>query len=232
MAEEAAPLAIQAPAEPAAADPNVNNNATMRSGKNTAPVKAKKVVAAKKASSVKAKKSPAKKKAASAAAAGKLKYIDMVAAAIAALKSRTGSSRQAIAKYIAATYKADSVSALRLALKSGAAKGTLVVTKGVGAAGSYKLAPKPAAPKKVAKKPATPKKAAKKPAVKKVAAKKSPAKKTAAKKTAVKKSPAKKKPAAKKAKSPAKKKAPVKKAAVKKSPAKKPAAKKAAPKKK
>merc|ERR1712226_961439 len=79
------------------------------------------------------------------------KYSVMIAAAIAALKDRTGSSRQAILKYICANYKVDAAKAgqhLRMALKAGKPK-------------------KPAAKK--AKKPA-----AKKPAVKpkKAAAKK------------------------------------------------------------
>merc|ERR1712088_352793 len=94
------------------------------------------------------------------------KYSVMIAAAIKALKDRTGSSRQAIAKYICANYKVDAAKAgvpLRLALKKGVAAGTL---KMGGAAG--KKAKKPA--KKAAKKPAA-KKAAKKPAAKKAAKK-------------------------------------------------------------
>merc|ERR1712176_1091047 len=124
------------------------------------------------------------------------KYSVMIAAAITALKSRTGSSRQAILKYIVANYKVDAAKAavqLRLALKRGVAKGTLKAAKG---AGCYKLV-KVEKPKKVKK--------AKKPAAKKPKAKKA-AKKTAAKKAA--KKPAKKaakKPAKKAAKKPAKK---------------------------
>merc|ERR1711979_156206 len=138
----------------------------------------------------------------------------MIAAAITALKDRTGSSRQAILKYICANYKVDAAKAavqVRLALKRGVAKGALKMARASGkGAGSYKVVkvekqkkPKAKKPKK-AKKPA--KKAAKKP--------KKAAKKPAAKKAA-------KKPAKKAAKKPAAKKA-----------AKKPAAKKAAPKKK
>merc|ERR1712024_52276 len=77
------------------------------------------------------------------------KYSVMIAAAIKALKDRTGSSRQAIAKYICANYKVDAAKAgvpLRLALKKGVAAGTL---KMGGAAGK-----KPAAKKPAAKKPA------------------------------------------------------------------------------
>merc|ERR1712115_371917 len=137
------------------------------------------------------------------------KYSVMIAAAITALKDRTGSSRAAILKHIVANNKVDAAKAatqVRLALKMASAKGKN--------AGSYKLV-KVEKPKKVkkVKKPAA-KKAAKKPAAKKVA----------------------KKPAAKKAKKPAAKKAAKKPAAKKAAPKKKPAAKKApkkaAPKKK
>merc|ERR1712186_17598 len=125
-------------------------------------------------------------------------YAVMVAAAIKALKERSGSSRQAILKYIIANNKVGdekkAASRLKLALKKGVAGGALKQVKGAGAYGSFRLAkeePKPKAAK-VAKKPA-----AKKPAAKKAAAKK-PAAKKAAKKPAAKK-PAAKKPAAKKA---------------------------------
>ena len=138
------------------------------------------------------------------------KYSVMIAAAITALKSRTGSSRQAILKYVCANYKVDAAKAgvhLRLALKAGIKKGTLKMAKESGkGAGCYKVV-KVEKPKKVKK--------AKKPAAKKPKAKKA-AKKPAAKKAA-------KKPAKKAAKKPAAKKAakkPAKKAAAKK-PAKK-----------
>ena len=164
-------------------------------------------------------------------------YLEMIKAAIAALKERSGSSRQAIEKYIKANYKVGEVgSHLKTALKRGVASGKFVHTKGVGASGSFKLVKvepekkpkkKPAAKKPAAKpkKPAA-KKAAKK--TKKPAAKKAAAKKPAAKKAATKK-PAAKKPAAKKPKKPAAKKAAKKPAA--KKPAKKTAAKKAPAKK-
>merc|ERR1711878_235767 len=127
------------------------------------------------------------------------KYSVMIAAAIAALKDRTGSSRQAILKYICANYKVDAAKAgqhLRMALKAGIKKGTLKMAKESGkGAGCFKLV-KVEKPKKVKavkpKKPAA--KKAKKPAAKKPAAK---PKKAAAKKPAAKK-PAAKKPAAKK----------------------------------
>lgn len=176
--------------------------------------------------------SPAKKtkKAAPKKPADHPKYIDMIVAAIAALKERTGSSRQAIVKYIKANYKVgDSCDThVKLALKRGVASGALAQPKGTGASGSFKVVKKaePKKPKKpAAKKPAAKKTAAKKPAAKKPAAKKATTPKKAAKKPAKKASSAKKakKPAAKKpaAKKPAKKaaKKPAKKAA-KKSPKK------------
>merc|ERR1712168_51438 len=159
----------------------------------------------------------AKKAAKPKAPAAHPKYSVMIAAAITALKSRTGSSRQAILKYIIANYKVDADKAatqVRLALKRGLKKGTLKQAKVTGkGAGCFKLV-KVEKPKKVkkAKKPA--KKAAKKKPAKKAA--KKPAKKPAAKKAAKKPKKAAKNPAAKK---PAAKK-PAKKAAAKK-PAKK-----------
>merc|ERR1712115_488979 len=156
---------------------------------------------------------PAKKASKPKAPAAHPKYSVMIAAAITSLKDRTGSSRQAILKYICANYKVDAAKAavqVRLALKRGVAKGALKMARASGkGAGSYKVV-KAEKPKKVkkAKKPKAkkPKKAAKKPAAKKAAKKPKKAVKKPAKKAA-------KKPAAKKA-------------------AKKPAAKKAAPKKK
>merc|ERR1712053_8223 len=106
---------------------------------------------------------------------------------ITALKDRTGSSRQAILKYITANYKVDADRAgqhLRMALRAGLKNGSLKNAKESGkGAGSFKLAKvekpkkKPAAKKPAAKKPAAkPKAAKKKPAAKKAA----PAKKAAA----------------------------------------------------
>merc|ERR1711887_447629 len=140
---------------------------------------------------------PAKKASKPKAPAAHPKYSVMIAAAITTLKDRTGSSRQAILKYICANYKVDAAKAatqVRLALKRGVAKGALKMARASGkGAGSYKLV-KVAKAKKVkkAKKPAA-KKAKKPKAAKKPAAKK--AKKPAAKKA---KKPAAKKPAAKK----------------------------------
>merc|ERR1712209_208512 len=110
------------------------------------------------------------------------KYSVMIAAAITALKDRTGSSRAAILKHIVANNKVDAAKAatqVRLALKRASAKGKNAV--------SYKLV-KVEKPKKVkkVKKPAA-KKAAKKPAAKKAAPKKKPAAKKAPKKAAPKK---------------------------------------------
>ena len=169
---------------------------------------------------------PAKKKSAPKAPADHPKYIDMIKAAILALKERNGSSRQAIEKYVKANYKVGEVSThLKLALKRGVAAGVLVQVKGTGASGSFKVnkevkeakpKKKPAAKKPAAKKPAAAKKP-KKPAAKKATTKKASAKKPAAKKVA--KKPAAKKPAKPAAKKPAAKKPAAKKAA--KKPAKK-----------
>merc|ERR1712128_165960 len=63
------------------------------------------------------------------------KYSVMIATAITALKSRTGSSRQAILKYVIANNKVDAVKAgtqIRLALKRGVVKGALKMAKATG----------------------------------------------------------------------------------------------------
>merc|ERR1712079_451792 len=60
------------------------------------------------------------------------KYSVMIAAAIAALKDRTGSSRQAILKYICANYKVDAAKAgqhLRMAKESGKGAGCFKLVK-------------------------------------------------------------------------------------------------------
>ena len=164
-----------------------------------------------------------KKKAAPKKPADHPKYIEMVIAAITALKDRKGSSRQAIVKYIKANYKVgDNADVhIKMALKRGVVAGGLAQPKGTGASGSFKVVKK----EEPKKKPAAKKPAAKKPAAKKPAAKKStPKKKKAAVKKTTKSTP-KKKTAAKKATSA--KKAAAKKPAAKKPAAKKPAAKKA-----
>ena len=165
-----------------------------------------------------------KKKAAPKKPADHPKYSEMIEAAIAALKERSGSSRQAILKYITANYKVGDGAGthVKLALKRGVASGLIKQVKGSGASGSFKNAEKakPKPKKPAAKKPAA--KKAKKPAAKKATpkkAKKPAAKKPAAKKATPKKAkkPAAKKPAAKKpaAKKPAKKTKTPKKAAKK-----------------
>merc|ERR1712210_65077 len=122
-------------------------------------------------------------------------YIAMVKAAIAALKERNGSSRQAIIKYVMANYKVGNDqkpvnSRVKMALRRGTAKGALKhVGKGAGANGSFKVAEKAAKAKKAAAaKPKKAKSPKKKPAAKKPAAKKTPAaaKKTVKKATAAK----------------------------------------------
>jgi FKBP-type peptidyl-prolyl cis-trans isomerase len=54
--------------------------------------------------------------------------LDKAVAAIRALKSHKGSSRQAIAKFLKEEYGSDNAAALRTALKKGAANGTLLQT--------------------------------------------------------------------------------------------------------
>merc|ERR1719369_2107115 len=144
------------------------------------------------------------------------KYSDMVVAAILAMKSRTGSNRQAILKHVMANNQVNvdqAANRVKLAIKNGLDKGILRSFKDSGkGAGAFKLteehkqiikdqekqAKKAAAKKaagkakKTAKKP-TVKKAAKKPVAKKVA-KKPMAKKVAAKKVAKKPAKTAKKP--------------------------------------
>merc|ERR1712018_643546 len=83
-------------------------------------------------------------------------YKVMIAAAIASLKNRSGSSRQAIQKYIEANYKdiTNCAQHLRVALKNGVEKGDFVRVKGTGVSVSFKLAKKEAPKKPAAKKPA------------------------------------------------------------------------------
>merc|ERR1712202_119605 len=96
-------------------------------------------------------------------------YSVMIGESIKAMKDRSGSSRQAIMKYICANYKVDAAKAgvpLRLALKKGVAAGTLKMGGAAGkkGAGCFKIGEKAKVekkkkPKKVVKK--------KKPAAKK-----------------------------------------------------------------
>lgn len=166
-------------------------------------------------------KAPKKKTASKPkATASHPQYKVMVNAAIAALKERGGSSRQAILKYIVANYKlGDNPTAinarLKSALKAGVKAGSLKQSKGTGAAGSFRLGEKtteekPAVKKVAEKKAKSPKKAAakpKKPTAEKKAATKSPKKTTTKKPAAPKKVKSPKKVSAakpKKAKSPKK----------------------------
>lgn len=107
------------------------------------------------------------------------KYIDMIVNAIKALADKSGSSRQAINKYIVKEYSLTENNhhnaMLKQALKRGSgANGPLVHNKGKGAAGSFKIKPAPVKPAKPAAKKAPAKKKA---PVKKSAAKKGPSKK-------------------------------------------------------
>ncbi|KAL4708224.1 hypothetical protein ACJJTC_014514 [Scirpophaga incertulas] len=88
------------------------------------------------------------------------KTSEMVNSAIMELKERSGSSLQAIKKYIAAQYKVDAEKLapfIRKYLKSAVESGALIQTKGKGASGSFKLESKSAASKKPAagKKPSS-----------------------------------------------------------------------------
>ncbi|EDV28312.1 Histone H1.0 [Trichoplax sp. H2] len=175
-------------------------------------------------SSDQAAAAPAKKVSKPKVAPAHPKYIEMISAAIRALNERSGSSRQAISKWITANYKISETSAsthIKLALKRGVTSGTLIHTKGLGASGSFKLVKKVEKPKKkkvVKKKPAAKKPAKKtKPKTKKAASPKKAAKKPAAKKD--------KKPAKKAAKKPTTKKSTPKKTTTKKDKAKKSKAK-------
>ncbi|NWY54004.1 H5 protein, partial [Chionis minor] len=96
-------------------------------------------------------------------------YSDMIAAAIRAEKSRGGSSRQSIQKYVKSHYKVgpNADVQIKLSIRRMLATGVLKQTKGVGASGSFRLAKASKAKKsparkrkKVAKKSLSPRKAA------------------------------------------------------------------------
>merc|ERR1712012_951550 len=129
---------------------------------------------------------PEAKKAVKKAAPAHPKYNVMITDAMTAIGGRKGVSLLAISKAIDSKHKVGPrhATSLKLATKKMLEAGTLVKAKGVGLAGSFKLA-KPSKPV-AAKKPAAKKVAAKKPAAKKTP--KKPAKK-AAKKSVAKKSP-------------------------------------------
>ncbi|NXN70779.1 H5 protein, partial [Himantopus himantopus] len=95
-------------------------------------------------------------------------YSDMIAAAIRAEKSRGGSSRQSIQKYVKSHYKVgpNADVQIKLSIRRLLATGVLKQTKGVGASGSFRLAKANKAKKsparkrkKVARKSMSPRKA-------------------------------------------------------------------------
>lgn len=92
------------------------------------------------------------------------KYKEMIAAALQELKKPRGASRQAISNYVKSKYSVSGSSSnhhLSTALKSMVANKALVITKGVGAAGSYKINREATTTKKSSmKKSAKPKKKA------------------------------------------------------------------------
>ncbi|NXL90095.1 H5 protein, partial [Alectura lathami] len=97
-------------------------------------------------------------------------YSEMIAAAIRAEKSRGGSSRQSIQKYVKSHYKVGRNADLqiKLSIRRLLAAGVLKQTKGVGASGSFRLAksvkakrsPNKKKKKKATRKSMTPRKAA------------------------------------------------------------------------
>ena len=171
-------------------------------------------------------KSAAKKTSVAKKPADHPKYLDMISAAIQSLKERSGSSRQAIQKYVSANYKVGESCGnhIKMALKRGVQSGTLVQVKGTGASGSFKIGKLKADAKPKSKKPVAKKPTAKKPVAKKPTAKKTTKKASTTPKK--KKAPAKKNSSAKKPKSVAKKPTAAKKPKSKTTPKKKTAAKK------
>ncbi|KAM9637584.1 histone H1.0 [Morphnus guianensis] len=81
-------------------------------------------------------------------------YSDMITAAIRAEKSRGGSSRQSIQKYVKSHYKVGQHAdvQIKLAIRRLLAAGVLKQTKGVGASGSFRLAKADKAKKSPARK--------------------------------------------------------------------------------
>lgn len=124
---------------------------------------------------------------------------EMVYNAIRILKERSGSSLQAIKKYVSSTYKIDAEKLapfIKKYLRNAVASGQLVQTKGKGASGSFKLANREPAPKKTKES---------KPNVPKVKSVKSTATEKKSKSATKATDAAKKKPAVSKAKSSLKK---------------------------
>merc|ERR1712116_65401 len=96
---------------------------------------------AKKSAVAKTKKSAGAKKGPKVAVK-KLTYLEMVTEAIKALKDRTGSSRQAITRYIIETYKVDAAKVIhiRKAIAHGIEKGILKQARASGkGAGSFRV---------------------------------------------------------------------------------------------
>ncbi len=135
-----------------------------------------------KSKKVQAKKKPATSVAKKTSSAPKKtpahpKFIDMIVEAIKSLNERSGSSKQALAKFIFSKYPVDDKSAqkyIKTSLKNGLKSGQIKQASGVGLSGSFKVGEKAVKKVKAAKKVAKPAadKVAKKPKV----AKKSPAK--------------------------------------------------------
>lgn len=126
------------------------------------------------------------KKKAVAKPASHPKYSVMITAAVGASKSRTGSSRQAISKYIKGEYTVGDNfdTQVKLALKRMVIAKELIQVKGAGASGSFKLPAKGKPAEKKETKTPTKKAVAKPKKTTKVVAKKAtPKKKAAAKKT-------------------------------------------------
>ncbi|XP_047495810.1 histone H1-delta-like [Penaeus chinensis] len=162
------------------------------------------------------------------------KYSEMVGAALRALKERNGSSRQAILRFILASFQVgdERVAGVHLkqALRRGVVGGSLQQTKGTGASGSFKLSKeelKKAVPRKDSAKKPSAKTATKKPNAK--TATKKPSAKTATKKPSAK--TASKKPSAKTATKKPSAKTTTKKVPTKNGATKKPTTKKAISKK-
>ncbi|CAF0720384.1 unnamed protein product [Brachionus calyciflorus] len=89
------------------------------------------------------------------------KFIDMITESLGKLNEKSGSSKQAILKYIVANFPVDEKTAnqyLKVSLKNGVKSGAIKQVKGTGATGSFKLAKKASktAPKKNSEKVAKP----------------------------------------------------------------------------
>lgn len=82
------------------------------------------------------------------------KFIDMIVEGLQKMNEKSGSSRQAILKFIVSNYPVDQKLAnqyVKIALKNGVKSGLLKQLKGIGASGSFKLADKTAKPKRTAR---------------------------------------------------------------------------------